>query len=285
MVEQLCYTWSAVGLSGSGFQVRAASDGVANINSMRFAAFDKYLRYTLPIGTERSLATTETSPFCLAYVDAGGERIIVHKVYTGRDAVGRRPGAYFAHMLAELPENFSVRDAIDMWKSSFWLLSQDSLDPKSVKLPLVPPDQLVHGSIDQYDMQVLEKYLHFIVQAFLALEGQQKLYIAGSDIQIATLIWGLAHSLPLTMLKSLTFSTYEHDLNNATMRIVGTCRPYTERRVAFSRQDLPIDCYNGRGLALNCYTGQCFARSLYNLNWSRILNLPLTVGEKWHDLN
>ena len=267
MVEQLCYTRSAIGLSGSTeFQVRAASNGVSDINGRRFAAFDKYLRYTLPTGTERLSANIDNSPFCLAYIDAGIEPIIVHKVYTGRDAHGR-PGVYFAHLLAELPGNFSVRDAIDMWNSSFWLLSESQLQaqleaqhdsPRSVKLRTVSPDRLVQGPREKYDVSILEKHLSFMVQAFLSLEGQQKLYIAGSDIQIATLIWGLAHSLPLTMLKSLTFSTYEHDLNEATMRVVGTCRPYTspEQRTSISRQDLPADCYSGRGLALNCYTGQ-----------------------------
>src|SRR5579859_7326209 len=148
MVEQLCYTWSAVGLSGSiGFQVRAASNGVADTNSMRFAAFNEYLHYRLPTGTDTSATIAEKPPSCLAYVSAGTERILVHRVYVGRDTDGNRhPSVYFSHLLADLPETFSVRSAIDMWMSPFWHQSESSLDPQSVQLPSVSPDELVPGS-------------------------------------------------------------------------------------------------------------------------------------------
>jgi GTPase-associated protein 1, middle domain/GTPase-associated protein 1, N-terminal domain type 2 len=251
MVEQLCYTWSAVGLSGSaGYQIRAASKGVADTNSKRVAAFDEYLEYRLPTGTNSSTATRETSPFCLAYVSAGSERILVHKVYVGQEV-------YFTHLLADLSETFSVRFAIDMWISPFWYHSESLLGPQSVELPSVSPDQLVCGSSDVYDISTLEDYLPCIMQAFLTPEEVQKLYIVAPARQVATLIWGLTHSLPLSLLKQFTFSTYEHDPKNASMRIVGTCHPYTEQETSFSHQNLSTDYYNEKGLVLNWYAGKC----------------------------
>src|SRR5690349_16487189 len=113
MIEQLCYTWSTTGLSTlpAGFQVRAASQGVFDIYSKQYMAFDAYLRYRLPEGTDDSNTTTETSPYCLALAQAGEKRILVHKVYCGRDAYGR-PGVHFAHLLTGLPDTFTARDAI-----------------------------------------------------------------------------------------------------------------------------------------------------------------------------
>ncbi len=260
-IEQLWYTWSPIGVGGvTGFRIRAASDGVKDINSERFRSFRPHLGYNLPVGTNLYEAPPETAPLCLAYVDAGSERILVHKVFIGKDAYGRH-GVYFIHLVAELPENFSARKAIDLWLSPFWKRSDASQNPpQSVTLPYVSESDLIPGTIKAHDIREVRDYLPFVIQAFLSLEPQQKLYIAAPSDQVAKLVWGLTHSLPASLQKDLTFSTYESDVTKTTARIVGTCRPSTplEGQDSYSRgqQDLPADCYNRRGLALNCYTGQ-----------------------------
>src|SRR5947209_8554772 len=110
MMEQLWYTWSPIGLGGvTGFRVRAASDGLTDLNSERFRSFRAHLNYYLPQGADPYTATIGTSPVCLAFIDPGNEsnknpddkrnkHIVMRKVYTGKDAYGR-PGVYFAHLL------------------------------------------------------------------------------------------------------------------------------------------------------------------------------------------
>src|SRR4051812_6201273 len=101
MVEQLCYTRPTIG----SFQVRAASDGVTDRDSVHLVNFGKYLRYALPTGTDSLSANTENQPFCLVYIDVGGERIVVHQVYQGQDSQGRSD-VCFGHLLANLPTDF-----------------------------------------------------------------------------------------------------------------------------------------------------------------------------------
>src|SRR5579859_4717796 len=104
VLEQLWYTWSAVGLGplSAGFRIRAASKELSDVNNPRVQGLDSYLRYTLPEGTDRFAITPEMAPICLSLIQTDwGERILVNKTYTGKDGVGR-PGAFFIHLLAGL---------------------------------------------------------------------------------------------------------------------------------------------------------------------------------------
>src|ERR1700738_1912837 len=125
MIEQLWYTWSTVGLgSVTGFRVRAASPGLADIRSERFRALEPFLHYDLPIGIDPYEASTANSPRCLALFDVGDKRILLQKVYVGKDAYNR-PGVHFVHLLEGLPSTFLARDAIQCWRSPFWQLSDE----------------------------------------------------------------------------------------------------------------------------------------------------------------
>src|SRR6266700_7294587 len=127
-LEQLWYTWSTEGLGGVvGLQIRAASEGLMDINSSRVRSFRTYLDYYLPQGTDSYTAKTENSPICLTFADpaAGTQKvasdqrkdshaakqknprdssnqatthILVRKVYKGKDNYGRA-GVYFAHLI------------------------------------------------------------------------------------------------------------------------------------------------------------------------------------------
>lgn len=253
MIEQLWYTWSTSGLgSVTGFRVRAASAGLMDLRSERFLAINPYLHYTLPLGTLIEQAEKRTSPVNLTFADAGDTTILVQKVFAGADAYGRI-GIYFCHLITA--EDLSAREAIELWQSSFWRVS-DEIAPNATQLDEVSPAELLKGPLDHHNLKITQEQLQFVIQAFLSLkEAHQKLYIMAPDEYVAALIWGLTHSLPYSLQEKLTFSTYEYDLSKVTTRIVGTCRPVTrvlegyEERVA----DLPANYYDTRGFALNCY--------------------------------
>src|SRR5689334_5716367 len=119
-VEQLWYTWSDGGIDPIkiGFRIRAASEGLHDYKSERVRNLDYYQRYSLPRGANPAISPEE-APVCLALINTGQERILVHKVYVGKDAFGRY-GVFFVHLIAGLPAEFSALDAISLWESSFW---------------------------------------------------------------------------------------------------------------------------------------------------------------------
>ncbi len=92
----------------------------------------------------------------------------------------------------------------------------------------------------------------------LFLKHQQKYLSLQKTTKSRTLIWGLTHCLPQTMLQNCTFSTYEADPSEATTRIIGTCLPAEKvRHTAKTRGRalLSVDDYTGQYVTLNCYTG------------------------------
>ena len=252
MVEQLWYTWSEKGLNRStGWQVRAASAGLADVYGQRTRSLLDHIGYDIPRGMRPVSATKANTPVSLAFTDNGVERLFVQKKYVGTDAFGRS-GVYFAHLLAGISPTFLARDAIAFWHSLFWRES-DELHA-STMLPSLTENELFQQAGETLNAQQLSEvhaYLPFIIQAFLSLGQQQKLYIMATDEQIAKVIWGLAHSLPAKLQYDLTFSTYEQDVTKSSARVVGTCLSPT---AVANSEDLPTICYSANNLALNCYS-------------------------------
>src|SRR6266576_1314633 len=142
-VEQLWYTWSDVGLDTirAGFRIRAASEGLKDIRSVRVQNLDRYQRYSLPRDVDPAAIDPRSAPICLSLITTGQERILVHKAYTGKDAVGRY-GVFFIHLLANLPEEFSALNAISLWRSRFWQVSDSTLDRRSTNLDHISAEHL-----------------------------------------------------------------------------------------------------------------------------------------------
>jgi hypothetical protein len=259
MLEQLYFTWSTIGLGDvPGFRVRAASAAISNINSERYNSLKAYLNYNLPQGTDAYAAdaTLDRTPTGLVYADTGKERIIAQKVYKGRDKYNR-PGVYFVHLLAGLPEGFLARDAIDLWRSRSWIT--DIEDERSVTLPQLRLDDFKRwpGTLSEHDVASVQQYLPWLIQAYLTLDETQKIYIAAPNPQIAILLWGLAHSVPRTLQQTLTFSTYEQDVTKSSVRIACTSEPTVFLQgYSKSAQLLPTECYSGKGVAFDCYSGK-----------------------------
>jgi len=241
-IEQLWYTWSDIGIDSisAGYRIRAASGGLRDLQSALVQRLDVYQRYLLPKDADLFIDTS-IAPVCLALINTGNEHILVHKVYTGRDGVGRY-GAFSIHLLAKLPTAFSAIDAISTWgASSFWqhfeVKGRDTLDP----VPLAELQSIARSGTylpamrDERDVEMIRWYLPLILEAYLTKNlhceqsglprTQYKIYIAATDHEVALLISGLIQCLPEQLVKDLTFSTYEHDVTEATTEIVGTPAP------------------------------------------------------------
>src|SRR5437588_1453421 len=129
MSEQLWYTWSDSGFGSSiGHRIRAASMNLMIVESERVGAFVNFLGYTLSQDTDLYLPPSE-APLCLAFLNVGpkNETILIQKTYIGLDGL-KRPGAFFSHLITELPPvpsqcpegqvAFSAREAIALWRAA-----------------------------------------------------------------------------------------------------------------------------------------------------------------------
>lgn len=254
MIDQLWYTSATYGLNGRpGYQVRAATAGLSDLASSRFAAIKPLLGFALPAGLSPYQLEPGQGPVCLSFARGHSEQLLYQKVFSGDDDVGRR-GNYFVHLLAGLPDQYTARDAIHLWRSSFWRISASELGERETVLPPVSPAQLQQYTfLDMSFPFVAEEHISYIIQAFLLLGETQQLFIAGEPDTVAALIWYLVQALPKFLLLRLTFSTYEQDVTHGSTLLVGTC--WAQGRQA-SGHDLPPGCYLGKGLGLNCFTGR-----------------------------
>lgn len=249
-IGQLWYTWSTVGFgSTNGFRIRKVSEQLADVHSERVKGLDGFLRYALPPGYDSYATSPEQAPISLALFEAGGERVLLHKNYRGKDPVGR-PGNFFAHLLAGLPPTFSARDAASLWRSPFWQTT-DTND-QDLLLEPVTLAQLVYAPRAPIDLSGLQQPLTFLILAYLTRQPEQHIYIiAESADTVAALVIGLTRSLPEQLLRDLTFSTYESDLTRASMQIVGTCLRTASERDARAEQTL-VNFAQREGLLLDC---------------------------------
>ncbi|GER87691.1 hypothetical protein KDW_18530 [Dictyobacter vulcani] len=293
--EQLWYTWSAEGAGSMGFKIRAASPGLiaennaVNLDDERIQAFLKHARYVLPQNTKDSGDMPfPQAPISLAFVKVQHEYILLQKSYSTSDGTGRS-GNFFTHLVSDLPDipssagmlPFTAREAISVWGSAYWKM-RDELDAEQFELPRITfptlqepgpttenSEKVRGGSLDRDALKkVSREQLEFILRAFLMHQPGQRIYLAAEPEVVATLVWGLTHSLPRTLniFSNLTFSTYERldaervaplygkrvETHNYPT-ITGTCWPSS------STGDLPAACYQDQGIhgyALNSYSGR-----------------------------
>ncbi len=274
-IDQLWWTWSATGHGQTqGFQVRAASvgltdkSGLVDMRSPRMKMLRGYMNYALPDGVHD--IDPLQAPACLCFTElpsesgkdaVSRERLLVHKIYTGRDGAGR-PGAYFSHLIIGLSSQFLARQAIELWEADFWRISEEGQDPRNLLLQRISPEIFPPHSPAQInflpptsiDIHDLYSSLRFVIQAYLTYAPHRQLYVAGPPAKVAALIWGLTHCLPttLTLMHQLTFSTYEPDIKKTSTSIVGTL------------PDLPLPYYTDLqdNIAINVLSGKRFPAQL-----------------------
>jgi hypothetical protein len=266
---------------------------VPNLKSQHFASTQLYytfspwgwigelgigfgLHYQLPKGADPRLTSVEDAPISLVFTQIGRCRILLHKKYVGNTPVGR-PGNYFIHALIDPKvvseqtgayEPISACTAISLWESPFWKTSEDQVTDRGTDLPSLTPEELSHYTGMQPDFSSPDwpkvvDWLPQVFSAFLMLKKLNKrhLYIAAPSEMVAAFIWFITRCLPrtLSIVQELTFSTYERDITNAPMVIVGTCwLPLgNDYGSLVSQDDHPASCYQEQpdnlALAINCF--------------------------------
>ncbi|QBD80790.1 hypothetical protein EPA93_34415 [Ktedonosporobacter rubrisoli] len=290
--EQLWYTLTIHGIKGrtstAHYQIRAASAGLQQARGERLRRLNRYLRYDLPPGTNTFNLKPEQAPVCLAFVlTAQGERILVHKAYTGE----RNRGRPFIHILSSYNQEFQARDAISLWRASLWQTFEPELNAQGTLLPTITADVVKKYACSMAPDKSprVQSQLPFLLQAYLTRKPGQHIYLAAPPDEIACLLQLLTRYLPASLCAGLTFSTYEYDVRTRhECLIVGTCQaPGASRPL---RDVLPEECYR-EGLALNCYTGRqskleehpdvsCFIRDvLESLSAQDAVNMTALLDE------
>jgi hypothetical protein len=224
-VEQLIYTWAEAGLNGQpGYGVLAASPGLSDLRSKRYQKLSPYLPYELPSEWYTGQATLEDAPVCLAFLEGDTGRILVHKQYTGTDALGRQ-GTYVTHLLAGLSPEFGARDAMLLWHAhapDLWITERTALKPQILK-PVAPGylSELQHQAWNSFSLVNEPPALRRTLALFLQERSPTRVYLCGQTAAIALTIWCITQSFPRQMLKNLTFTTYEDNVAYSREKIVG----------------------------------------------------------------
>jgi hypothetical protein len=263
-MEQLYFTWSHHGLRGSrGWQVRAASNGLRS--PARYEPILPLGRYDLPENADANAMAAESAPRSLTLIDRGSDRLLVHRAYAGRDDANR-PGVYFSHFVIGLPPSFSAHHAIQLWRSGFWQCADRDLVSPDTTLPMVSENDLTPGPLNPKNLDYflramqdpfMQSCLEFLIQAYVGSEMRARIFLAIRPDQMATLLYGLTLVADPDDSRGLTFSTYEHDVWEAPVQIVATCKPPDHQAIkANAYFDLPDACYGNGNYGLNTYTGK-----------------------------
>src|SRR4051812_26165959 len=120
MAEQLWRTWSFAGLTGRpGMNIYARSPGLHTAaGDGGGVTLDWASTMRLPAGMGPATRPEDVPVGLALVISPDGQRLLTHRAYTGPDGHGRW-GNYFAHVLAGLPQRFTAREAIRLWRSRF----------------------------------------------------------------------------------------------------------------------------------------------------------------------
>src|SRR5258707_6320113 len=229
-LDQLWYTWSKNGLDSMamGYRVRAASGELRQTQSMRYRVLDRFLRYEPPQGVNINEFDARIAPVSFALLYNGTERLLVRKVFKGRDLAGRN-SVFFTHLIAGLPDDFTTRDAIRLWDWPHWATSEDHKAANDTLLDPIPYADLKRDSeraqqAPSLPFSIIRTQLEELLLAILCQSSfPSYLQLVGNANLAAALIYGLTHCLPLTFLGgNFTFTTYESTTNEPIATFVTT---------------------------------------------------------------
>lgn len=274
MTDQLWRTWAFEGLTGRpGLNVYAVSPRLRSVTRDVDPAVERAYTFDLPEGI-RAQTRPEDVPTSMAFMTEAGQHILTHRVYVGPDGHGRW-GNYFAHVLVGLPGEFTLRDAIRLWGSPFWQRELGNTSPGS-ELPEVDPFALPQGRLDQFilDEELLDP-IAFLIAAYLTHEQAKRYFLVGPPEFAAAMITALADALPATMVRDLSFSTYEARPAAAHAQIVGVCGAPFIAGEPPEDYLLPHEC--GGDIIIDSFTGDYSIDSVKTKDWQRDFRLDSEV--------
>jgi len=240
----------------AGFQLRAVSQST-QISIVENVL--KYSGYQLPSDMPADISP-DKAPIRLAFLEIEENYFaIIHSCYVGKtpevfiNGMGRW-GNYFSHGIFEINTNISARDVIYSWGNKFWRTKDpDPLNPLTLEDINSIPQELKFdlNCFESSENTFLLDGLAFLLNSYLSMKPNQRIFIAGKSEECALLIFTLCTVLPKTMLHRLTFSTYEHAPLICPAKIVCTYSddPHNDPiRFTYNNQNYPsFNLQNGKG--------------------------------------
>jgi hypothetical protein len=225
-MKQLYY---AFGGEGAG-QVRAATHGLTG--EQQVAAVAAAGRYAAPAGGTPSVR--------LALTNTPAGRVLAHSAGTG--------GAYFAHVLLDIPPTLDAQHVVQTWGSPLWRLRDDGGGVELPEVPYLPvADALTDESLRAFLASPARRdLLEFVLSAWLSRSESGRVYVAAPAETVAMLAFALTCALPPALLEDFTFTTADPDPAGAGEALVG----------GQPADDLADECYAPPNFAVNDATGR-----------------------------
>lgn len=217
-----CCSGTGMSVSGMGGDcARAAVKGTSEQELSVYKKFCSYPQYINYPGAEESLDSSlfvSLDPFAKLVFSSVGTTpcryFLAHSVYALPDKQTHREGNYFSHLIYPLPESWSVRIALEMWGSPFWV-TQDS-ETISPELPPIMDEKIRFGIINEKSFVEFlrssserQKKFLFVLNSLMSLKPNNKIVLTGLPEDMAFCLWGATRCLPSSMWKNVTFSTHE----------------------------------------------------------------------------
>jgi hypothetical protein len=210
-LSQFVYCWSAHGLFGTGYGVRAATSDLLQLTREdwgRYVAFCDYL----PEADRQRNDFEQTAPLCLArYRLPDGGYLIVRK------APGGRRGTYFVHAVIDADGAIDSTAIVASSDASFWLEADDGLEPGET-LPALDADAWL-TSVPEHVAPGGETARDLAAFAAANAEGAVT-RISGVGRPVLPRIAALLRLLPEALAAGICFSTYEAGERTSALDLV-----------------------------------------------------------------
>lgn len=232
-----CCSGKGKSVSGlGGDRARAAVKGTSEHELTVFKPYCSFPQYSSSSKTvfNPETAANAVSMAKLVYSPVGAnessQRFLAHSVYALPDKETLRDGNYFSHLIYPLPDAWSIRTALEMWRSPFWV-TQDSGEISS-QLPPVDENNIPFGIINENSFVEFlrstperQKKFLFLLKSFLTLNPNGKIVLTGYPEDMAFCLWGITRILPPPMWRYISFSTLEKPTLSCSFDVVNFLMP------------------------------------------------------------
>ena len=266
-----------------GYAARASSIQPEELRK-QYRNIERLLSYKLPSDAPPESKTehnARTAPQRFFYHPSlSGNQVVGTIFYRTWDAAKKSAGAYFGHIL--LKKNTDPWDpltVLKLWNSKSWVMEDDETHPHDLPAiqtlseieiqndSLLTDDGLqaflTHADLAAMDspslpdrwrtmpLQQRQHYFSLSLRGYLQnLDGRRPGILLVAEPEIAVLLfYGIMRLLPQSMLKNLSFSTYETELADRDVQLAATTL------IDPSNHDIPPDIYK-RGCVINTFTGE-----------------------------
>ncbi len=222
-MEQFHYTWCRPGTgvnSRQGWNVRAISQGIND----RHAA--SLCRYAAGYGAPEIADGTGNRTKLALFRPNTGSALLIHSAHVGViPSIPPRWGNFFSHVVTGLSHDIDALQAISSWRSDFWRLQDDGESQTLLSLINLPTGTFLTPESARKFLAIDRHYqwATFCLSAAIIRDTHQRIIIVGDSDTVAFLIYIVASCAPLSIRRSLSFSTYERDCCTSTdFSIIGT---------------------------------------------------------------